>query len=122
MPSHHRQRGQAAVELVALVPALALLVIIGWQIALAAHAWGTAGSAARVGARAVEVGRSGEDAARRALPAAAARRARIDLTGAAGPRRAVRVSVEIPRVIRWLPPLGRVEREAAVAPPAGAAP
>ena len=62
------ERGQASVELVAVLPALMLCVLIAAQAVAAGWALWTAGNAARAGARAEHVGRDGEAAARRALP------------------------------------------------------
>jgi hypothetical protein len=69
----HRRRicgapGQASVELVAILPALAVCVLLAAQAAAAGWALWTAGNAARAGARAEHVGGDGEAAARRALP------------------------------------------------------
>jgi Flp pilus assembly protein TadG len=58
------ERGQATVELVAVVPALVLACVIAWELVLAGHAAWVAAHAARAGARAVAVGRDGRAAAR----------------------------------------------------------
>ncbi|MGH2955572.1 MAG: TadE family type IV pilus minor pilin, partial [Solirubrobacterales bacterium] len=58
--------GQASVELVALLPALALCVALAVQAVAAGWALWTAGNAARAGARAEHVGADGEAVARRA--------------------------------------------------------
>ena len=51
------ERGQAAVEFVAVVPFVLLAALVAWQLALVGHvAWAAAG-AARSGARAAVVGR-----------------------------------------------------------------
>jgi hypothetical protein len=63
-----RTNGQASVELVAILPALAVCVLIAAQAAAAGWALWAAGNAARAGARAEHVGGDGEAAARRALP------------------------------------------------------
>lgn len=96
------QRGQAAVELVALLPALALLIVLGWQIALAAHGWIAASGAARTGARAHEVGAPLEAAARAAIP-----RDGVRVSARVGAGGATRVVVRAPavRAARWLPVL-----------------
>jgi hypothetical protein len=62
------QRGQAAVELVALLPLLALIVMVLWQLAVAGQAAWLAGSAARAAARAHAVGGDEGMAARGVLP------------------------------------------------------
>jgi hypothetical protein len=63
-------RGQATVELVALLPLLAVLVGLLWQAAIAGQAVWLAGSAARAAARAAAVGADARAAARRVLPGA----------------------------------------------------
>jgi hypothetical protein len=63
-----QERGQASVELVAILPALAVCVLIAAQAGAAGWALWSAGNAARAGARAEHVGGDGERAARRALP------------------------------------------------------
>jgi TadE-like protein len=60
--------GQASVEFVAVLPALAVCVLLGGQATLAGWALWSAGNAARSGARAERVGSDAEAAARRALP------------------------------------------------------
>src|SRR3954470_4067815 len=68
MTSRASERGQASVELIATLPAVLLVGLLVWQLALAGHAaWATA-NAARVAARAAAVDRDAEDAARSALP------------------------------------------------------
>jgi hypothetical protein len=106
------QRGQAALELIALLPALVVLGLLGWQVAVAAHAWTQAGGAARAGARALEVGAPASAAARAALPAGYAAGARVVTVedGADGPR--VRVRLAIPRVLPLMPRPGEVVAEA----------
>ena len=120
MPRRRRraQRGQAALELIALLPALVLLGLMGWQIALAGHAWTLAGGAARAGARALEVGAPASAAALAALPSRYAMSARVVTLedGEEGPR--VRVRLAVPRVLPLLPRPGYVVAESA----AGAAP
>jgi hypothetical protein len=70
VPSFERTRrgGQASVELVAVLPALAVCLVIAGQTVAVGWALWSAGTAARAGARAEEVGGSGEAVARRALP------------------------------------------------------
>ena len=64
----HSTRGQASVELVALMPFLALAVAALVQVALLAHASWAASQAAASAARAHAVGSDPVLAARRALP------------------------------------------------------
>jgi hypothetical protein len=61
-------RGQAAVELVAVLPVVAALAAVLWQLAVAGHAVWAAAAAARVAARAAAVGADPAAAARGALP------------------------------------------------------
>lgn len=61
-------RGQASVELVALIPLIALLALAFAQAAVAGWALVSAGEAARAGARAAHVGGDVGAAVRRALP------------------------------------------------------
>jgi Flp pilus assembly protein TadG len=63
------QHGQATVELVALLPILAVLLAAAWQAALAGHAVWAATAAARAAARAHAVGADPRAAARTHLPA-----------------------------------------------------
>jgi pilus assembly protein CpaE len=96
------ERGQAAVEFVAVLPFVVLAGLVAWQLVLIGHvAWQTAG-AARSGARAAVVGRDAGRAARSALPASLRSATRVGSEGAG----AVRVSVPIPLVVyRWRTPL-----------------
>jgi len=87
--------GQAAVELVALLPLAALVVAIAWQLAIAGHAAWAAAGAARAAARAHAVGLDSRAAARAALPRRLERRLRVD-ERADGE---VRVRVTIPAVL-----------------------
>ena len=63
-----RQDGQAAVELVALLPLVALVALALWQLAVAGQAAWLAGAAARAAARAHAVGGDEAEAARGVLP------------------------------------------------------
>ncbi|MFL5819186.1 MAG: pilus assembly protein [Solirubrobacteraceae bacterium] len=62
------QGGQAAVELVAVLPFVALLAMLLWQLAVAGQAAWLAGSAARAAARANAVNADATAAARSVLP------------------------------------------------------
>jgi hypothetical protein len=73
MPRARAQHGQASVELVALLPLIALLAAALWQAVLAGEAAWLAGAAARAAARAQAVGGDPDAAARRVLPARLAR-------------------------------------------------
>lgn len=63
------ESGQAAVELVAILPLLAIAVAALWQCVLAGETGWLAATAARSAARAQAVGGDAESAARRVLPA-----------------------------------------------------
>jgi hypothetical protein len=85
--------GQASVELVAVLPALAVCLVIAGQTVAVGWALWSAGNAARAGARAVEVGSDAESAARDALPSAL-RRGSVVRSGDG-----VRVRVRIPALL-----------------------
>ena len=103
------QDGQSAVELLALLPALIVVVLIGWQITVAGYAWTLAAGAARAGARAMEVGAPAHDAARAVLPVRYVRGA-VVLSADGG--RSVRVRLLAPQVLPFLPRLEYVAAEA----------
>jgi hypothetical protein len=95
------EQGQASVEFVALLPALAAFLVIAAQTAVVGWALWAAGNAARAGARAQEVGSDARAAARRALPGALRHDATIrDSDG-------VRVRVRVPTLVPGitLPPV-----------------
>src|SRR5215213_9812502 len=71
------ERGQAAAELAALLPLLALLIAAAWQVVLVGQAAWAAPAAARAAARAAAVGGDVDAAARRSLPDALDHRLRI---------------------------------------------
>src|SRR6476660_1220285 len=96
------ERGQAAVEFVAVVPFVLVAALVAWQLALLGHVAWSAASAARSGARAALVGRDAARAARSALPRSLRSATRVSRV-VGGP---VRVSVPIPLVVyRWRMPL-----------------
>ena len=98
----HHERGQASVELVAVLPLIALLVLCAVQVAAALNAWSAAHEAARAGARAELVGAAAHEAARRALVGAPARGLDVRAsTGADGTHR-VRVRTAMPRLMPWV--------------------
>jgi hypothetical protein len=99
--------GQAAAELVALLPLVALLLAGVWQLAIAGHAAWAVDAAARAAARASAVGHDPAGAARRELPGALWRGARVR-ERAAG---TVEVTVRIPPVL-GLPLLGHASATA----------
>jgi hypothetical protein len=87
------ERGQASVELLAVLPALIVCVLIAAQAVAAGWALWTAGNAARAGARAEHVGSEGEAVARGALPGGL--REGADVRSRDG----VRVKVGVPRLM-----------------------
>jgi hypothetical protein len=86
-------RAQASVELVAILPALAVCLVIAAQTVVVGWALWSAGNAARAGARAEEVGSDAEAAARRALPGALRPHAAIHAGDG------VRVKVRVPSIV-----------------------
>lgn len=98
--SSRGERGQATVELVALLPLVAVLAGLLWQAVVAGQAVWLSGTAARAAARASAVGGDPSAAARRALPARLRAGLRVERVGAE--REGVRVAVAIPAVIGGL--------------------
>jgi hypothetical protein len=91
-----RERGQATVELVALLPLVAVLAGVMWQSVLAGQAVWLAGSAARAAARAGAIGADPRAAARRVLPARLERGLVVTRErGGAG----VRVAIAVPSIL-----------------------
>jgi hypothetical protein len=93
-----RESGQATVELVALLPLVAVLAGILWQAALAGQAVWLAGSAARAAARASAIGDDARAAARGVLP----KRLEPGLVVIEGPGKAddgVRIAIRIPSIV-----------------------
>jgi hypothetical protein len=99
--------GQATVELVALLPLLALLLAAAWQLVLAGDARWSASAAARAAARAAALGADPEAAARGHLPP----RLEHGLRVTAARDGLVRVTLRVPPVIRGVD-AGRVGAEA----------
>jgi hypothetical protein len=95
MPSIRGQDGQASVELVALLPLLAVVAFALWQAVVAGQAVWLAGAAARAAARAHALGADPAPAARAALPP----RLEDGLRVRAGDDGAVRVTLRIPSVV-----------------------
>jgi hypothetical protein len=119
LATHRRYRarsdgGQAAVELVALLPLLAAVLALAWQIVLAAQAAWAAGVAARAAARAHAVGTDAAAAARAHLPRSLERGLKVAPRGDGG----VTVSLRIPAVMRGVD-LGRATATARFDPQHG---
>ena len=105
--------GQAAAELVAVLPVIVVLLLVCGQITAAGWTLWSAATAARAGARAEAVGDDGEGAAEALLPSRLGDGAEIE-AGAGG---VVRVEVDVPRLLPGLPRLpvavaSRLEPEA----------
>lgn len=95
------QRGSMAIELVAVVPLLVMVAILCIEGFLAASAAGAAQKAARDGARAESVGRSGVGAVNASLPGWVSD-SRVSTGAAASPGCVgicYRVEVEVPLVV-----------------------
>jgi hypothetical protein len=97
MARRRAEGGQASVELIAAIPALALVALLVAQLALAGYALWSAGVAARAGARAAYVGGDAQRAARTSLPAALREDAAIR------ERHGVRVRLRAPSLVPGLP-------------------
>lgn len=93
------ERGQAAAELVAVVPLLLALLLAVAQLAVAGFALWSAGDAARAGARAAHVGGDARAAALSALPGWLERGALVDDSGP------VEVRVQAPALLPGVPPI-----------------
>lgn len=92
------QSGQAAVELLGVLPAVLLCAAIVWQIVLGGATLWAAAHAARSAARAAVVGRDAADAARGALPDVLEPGLRV-VRG----QHAVRVRVRVPLLVPGRP-------------------
>lgn len=118
MPPHPSapppRTGQAAVELVALLPLVALVLAVGYQFVLAGQAVWEARVAARAAARANAVGADAARAARDHLPPSLERGLHVR----SEPRGDVRVSLRIPQVLPAVS-LGRVAATAHFRPQSG---
>jgi hypothetical protein len=106
--------GQASVELVALLPLLVVVGLIGWQVVVAGQAVWMSAAAARSAARASAVGGDPTAAARRVLPGALRHAVRVR----AGSDGDVRVAIGVPSVVGGLR-LGSVTARAQFVPQRG---
>ncbi|MEA2496580.1 MAG: hypothetical protein QOJ29_4491 [Thermoleophilaceae bacterium] len=107
-----REHGQAAVELVAGLPALLLLAAVVMQLLAVGYTAVLAGNAAEAGALAIARGRAPDAAARSATPGWA--HGGMTVRRAIG---AVHVQMRPPRLIPWVGSLLRIKASAAVAAP-----
>ena len=106
------QRGQAAVELVAGLPALLLAGVVVMQLLAVGYTAVLAGDAAEAGALAMARGGAPEGAARAAIPSWA--RGGMQVRRAIG---AVHVQMRPPRLMPWVGGLLKIRASAAVAAP-----
>ena len=90
------EQGQASVELVALLPLVAILAAVSWQGVVAGQAVWLAGSAARAAARASAVGTDARAAARRVLPERLERGLVVRRMTSGG---GVRVAIGVPAIV-----------------------
>ena len=103
----HSENGQAAVEIAALLPWVAAVLLVAWQLVVAGDARSSAAVAARAAARAAAIGDDPEAAARDRLP----QRLRHGLRVRARSGGLVSVSVRVPALAAPLD-LGRIRAEA----------
>lgn len=89
-----REEGQAAVELVAVLPALCLVLLVALQLAVVGYGLWTSANAARAGARAAYVGGQAREAARSAVPVALRGGSRVQEG-----QRGLRVSLAVPSLL-----------------------
>jgi hypothetical protein len=106
------ERGQAAVELVAGLPALLLVGVVVLQLLAVGYTAVLAGDAAEAGALAMARGGAPATAARAGVPGWA--RAGMQVRRAVG---AVHVQMKPPQLVPWAGRLLRVRASAAVAAP-----
>lgn len=90
----HRDRGVASIEVVGLLPLVALVVSMILQFVAAAYTTNATEAAARAAARAYSLGQDPTAAARRSLPSAMAPK-RVTVHG---PEHAATVVVHVPRL------------------------
>ena len=106
------ENGQAAVELVAVLPVVLLIGAVVWQLALTGHTAWMSAHAARAAARAETVGRDGRTAARSALPRGLERGLHLEHRSSGR----VRVKIRVPLLLhRWRSPAS-VSASAALGP------
>jgi hypothetical protein len=113
-PPSSSQRGQAAVELVAILPAVALVLAIAGQALLAGYAFWEARTAARAAARATAVGGDARAAALAHLPGMLEPGLRVRASDAGD----ARVTLRVPAVVAALA-LGSVSASAHFEPQGG---
>jgi len=95
MRAAREEKGQASVELVAVLPLIVVVALVCWQAVVIGQAIWLSASAARSAARAEAVGGDPGAAARGALPAELER----DMSVSSGRQGRVRVTVRAPSVV-----------------------
>lgn len=115
MPRLRPENGQASVELVVLLPLLALVAAVLWQAVVAGQAVWLAGTAARAAARAEAVGADAPAAARGVLTPRLGETAKITTAGDG----TVTVRVRIPAVVGGARSLGAFSTRARFAAQGG---
>jgi hypothetical protein len=95
MPTTGGERGQASVELMAVLPLVLVLVALAWQAAVAGQAVWLSGAAARAAARAHAIGADPLAAARASLPPALSHLVRVHAAGDG----AISLSLGVPAVV-----------------------
>ena len=108
------ETGQAAVELAALAPLLAVLALMAWQAVVVGQAVWLSGGAARAAARATALGADADAAARRVLPHGLGARVSTARSGGDG----VVVRLGVPSVVGGLR-LATISTRARFAPQGG---
>lgn len=90
-------QGAVSIELIGSIPIVLISLLVAGQIALAGHAFWSAGIAARAGARAVLTGKEPKGAAKHALPGPL--QAGMKVSDEDG----IEVGVRIPRLLPGMP-------------------
>ncbi|MGA7396323.1 MAG: hypothetical protein WBW62_02640 [Solirubrobacterales bacterium] len=90
-------RGAVSIELIGSIPIVLISLLIAGQIAVAGHAFWSAGIAAKAGARAVLTGREPRSAAEHALPGPLRAGMRVSRDDG------VEVGVKIPQLLPGMP-------------------
>lgn len=105
-----REAGQVAIDTVALVPLVALICLLVWQIGLTSLAFVWTGHASNAAARAYSVGEDPTQAARAAVPEGMADEVSVSVAGDS-----VRVSVAVPLLCSGCAALpAKIQQETAV--------
>ena len=113
-PAERETPGQASVELVAALPALALAAVMAVQLLLVGYSLTIADGAAEAGALAGAAGRDAERAAREAMPSWARARSEVSARGGR-----VRIELRPPAPLPELSDALTVSSEAWSRPPRG---